>query len=80
MTYRNDFTLPAELLEQVQAQGVAKLWVNEVFDMWLVVWKQLLVKLPTIESKHKQLQCILQRFQATRKTARFASQTSEIMT
>ena len=36
--------------------GVAKLWVNEVFDVSLVVGKQLLVQLPTIESKDKQLQ------------------------
>jgi hypothetical protein len=35
---------------------VAKLWVNEVFDVSLVVGKQLLVQLPTIESKDKQLQ------------------------
>jgi len=35
---------------------VAKLWVNEVFEVRLVVGKQLLVELPAIERKHKQLQ------------------------
>ena len=35
--------------------GVAKLWVNEVYEMGRVVWKQLPVKLPAIESEHKQL-------------------------
>ncbi len=39
-----------------QTVGVAKLWVNEVFDVSRVVGKQLLVQLPTIESKDKQLQ------------------------
>jgi hypothetical protein len=45
-------------------QGVAKLWVNEVHDVRLVIGKQLFVKLPAIEGKHKQLQCVLQSFEA----------------
>ena len=35
---------------------VANLRVNEIFDVGLIIWELLLVKLPAVERKHEQLQ------------------------
>ena len=60
--------------------GVAKLWVNKVFDVSLIIWKYLFVQLPAIERKYEQFQCTLQSIRATRKTTRSACETSQVMT
>ena len=40
-------------LKRLAPKRVSKSWVNEVFDMSLVVWESLFVELSAIKGKHK---------------------------
>jgi len=58
--------------ESMGQWGVSKSWVNEIFDVRLVIGESLFVGLSAVESKYKQLQGTLQSIRATRETARSA--------
>ena len=51
---RSNMTIIHHKLFRVESTGVAKLRVNKVFDMRLIIREGLLVKLPAVERKHEQ--------------------------
>ena len=62
-------TLLEPKVNRLPAKGVAKSWVNEVFDMSLVIWEHLFVKLPAVERKDEQFQSTLQSIRTARETS-----------
>ena len=42
-----------EIWTRLMHLGVAKLWVNKVFDMRLIIWEYVFMKLSAVERKYE---------------------------